>query len=63
MPNSHRDTIYAMSSGTGRAGVAVVRVSGPLSSTLTEALCGSLPAFRVAKVSKLVSPDDSQMID
>ena len=63
MPDSHRDTIYALSSGTGRAGVAVVRVSGPLSSTLAEALCGSLPPPRAAKVSKLVSPHDSQIID
>ena len=29
MPDSVTDTIYALSSGSGKAGVAVVRVSGP----------------------------------
>jgi len=40
MTASRRDTIFALSSAAGRAGVAVVRVSGPATSKAVHALTG-----------------------
>ena len=37
------DTICAVSTAPGRAGVAVIRLSGPQSVAFAEALCGALP--------------------
>ncbi|MEM1263448.1 MAG: tRNA uridine-5-carboxymethylaminomethyl(34) synthesis GTPase MnmE [Pseudomonadota bacterium] len=42
------DTIVALSSAAGRAGVAVVRLSGPEALCVAEALVGSLPPMRSA---------------
>lgn len=44
------DTIYALSSGSLPAGVAVVRMSGPRAFTVAEALCGPLPDERRASL-------------
>lgn len=41
-----KDTIYALSSGSLPAGVAVVRISGPAVSDIAEVMCGSLPPPR-----------------
>ena len=50
------DTIYALSSGSGKAGVAIVRVSGPEAATSLRVSCGRVPAARVAeRVSVCVS--------
>jgi tRNA modification GTPase len=38
------DTIFAKASGAGRAGVSVVRLSGPLAFEIAEKLAGRLPA-------------------
>jgi tRNA modification GTPase len=48
MTHSSSDTIFALSSGAGKAGVAVVRLSGPASESAVKALCGRLPEPRVA---------------
>jgi tRNA modification GTPase len=49
------DTIYALSSAPGRAGVAVVRVSGPLALDIVVVLTGAVPpAPRKAVVRKLL---------
>lgn len=40
------DTIFALASGAGKAGVSVLRLSGPLSHDAGVALCGSLPPAR-----------------
>ena len=40
---SHSDTIFALSSAPGRAGVAVLRVSGPAVAAVVEALTGQAP--------------------
>lgn len=37
------DTIFALATARGRAGIAVIRVSGPLSRSVAEEFCGSLP--------------------
>jgi tRNA modification GTPase len=42
------DTIYALASARGKAGVAVLRLSGPLAHASAEALAGSLPPPRQA---------------
>jgi len=43
------DTIYALSSGSGKAGVAIVRVSGPEAATTLRVSCGRVPAARIAE--------------
>jgi tRNA modification GTPase len=47
------DTIFALSSGSPPAAVAVVRISGPRSDAALEALAGRLPAARRATVATL----------
>lgn len=46
-------TIYALATARGRAGVAVVRVSGPRAFAAAEALCGRLPEPRRAVMRRL----------
>ncbi|MGK9262689.1 tRNA uridine-5-carboxymethylaminomethyl(34) synthesis GTPase MnmE [Sinorhizobium meliloti] len=46
MPST--DTIYALSSGSMPAGVAIIRVSGPATADALVRLCGALPAPRIA---------------
>jgi len=45
---SSSDTIYALASGRLPAGIAIVRISGELSTRACLALCGCIPAERVA---------------
>jgi tRNA modification GTPase len=47
------DTIFALASGAGRAGVAVVRLSGPAAGTALAALAGPLPPPRTAALRRL----------
>ncbi len=49
------DTIYALASARGKAGVAVLRLSGPGSHAAIRRLCGDMPAFRRASLRRLVS--------
>lgn len=49
-------TIFALASAPGRAGVAVVRVSGPRSGAALQALCGSQPEARRASLRTLRHP-------
>lgn len=42
------DTIFALATAQGRAGVAVVRISGPRAFDCATTLCGSLPPVRQA---------------
>lgn len=46
-------TIVALSSGSGRAGVAVVRVSGSRTRFVVETICGNLPQPRMATLRTL----------
>lgn len=62
-PAAARDTIYAVSSGGGRAGVAVLRLSGPGAGTALMALAGRLPPARRATLARLREPADGQTID
>ncbi len=57
-------TIYALASGAGRAGVAVIRVSGPDADTALAALGGKpLPAVRTAARVALCDPATGEMLD
>jgi tRNA modification GTPase len=47
------DTIYALASARGKAGVAVFRISGPKAFAAAEALCGGLPSPRRASVRRI----------
>ncbi len=58
------DTIYALSSGAGVAGVAVVRVSGPRAGAALRLLTGrELPHPRRAVVRMLRDPEDGAQVD
>jgi len=52
------DTIYATATARGRAGVAVIRVSGPHATRAAGVLCGSLPPTRMAGLRRLVWRDE-----
>lgn len=47
------DTIYALASAPGKAGVAVVRVSGPAAHKAVATLCGDVPVARRAALRAL----------
>lgn len=49
-----RDTIFALATARGKAGVAVVRLSGPRSREAVAELCGHVPADRRAAVRRPV---------
>ncbi len=57
------DTICALSSAPGRAGVSVVRVSGPLARAALEGLAGPLPQPRRATLRTIREPLTGQEID
>jgi tRNA modification GTPase len=58
-----KTTIYAVSSGAGRAGIAVVRLSGPNCVDVLEGLTGSPPEPRRAVLRSIRSRDGSDLID
>ena len=55
------DTIYALSSAPGRAGVAVFRLSGPGARQALERLAGALPAPRRASLRVLRHPEGAEI--
>lgn len=57
------DTIFALSSGIGRAGVAVVRVSGPAASIVAVSLSGKSLAPRRALRTELCNKGTGEVID
>ncbi|MBM3541469.1 MAG: tRNA uridine-5-carboxymethylaminomethyl(34) synthesis GTPase MnmE, partial [Alphaproteobacteria bacterium] len=64
MSGGSRDTIYALSSGPGRAAIAVVRISGPKSSQIVlDLTMGGLPPPRRAVVRALRVPGSDEVID
>lgn len=56
-------TIYALSSAPGRAGVAVIRISGPLAGHVVEVLTGGLPRPRYAALRQFFRPGHEEAID
>src|SRR5262245_19865975 len=58
------DTIYALSSAAGRAGVAVIRLSGPSAmAVLGRMIVGAPPAPREAGLRRLRHPDTGVELD
>jgi tRNA modification GTPase len=57
------DTICALASAPGRAGVAGIRISGPAAGTALRALCGPLPPPRHASLRKLKHPKSGDLLD
>ena len=57
-------TIYALSTGPGVSGVAIVRISGPEASKVIESLTGKkIPSPRVATLRKINNINTSELID
>ncbi|KAL6469299.1 hypothetical protein MHYP_G00228230 [Metynnis hypsauchen] len=60
------DTIFALSSGQGRCGVAVVRVTGPAAAGALRSVVGfscGLPAPRTALLRSIVHPQSKEVLD
>jgi tRNA modification GTPase len=57
------ETIFALSSGRGRAGVAVIRVSGPHARAALERLSGAAPENRMAALRRLRDPETKEPLD
>jgi len=58
-----QSTIYALSSGVGKSGIAVVRISGPAAQNTVERLAGRLPKPRSATLRQIRNPADQTIID
>ncbi|KAL9125413.1 MAG: hypothetical protein Q9217_005380 [Psora testacea] len=67
--SSHDPTIYALSTAPGRAAIAIIRISGPASLKVYQALCPKkpLPRPRYATLRTLYEPDrkglEGQVLD
>jgi tRNA modification GTPase len=61
--SAHPDTIFALSSGRGRSGVAIIRLSGSGARTALEAISGPAPDVRQASLRKLIDPTSSELLD
>ncbi|MDH3596236.1 MAG: tRNA uridine-5-carboxymethylaminomethyl(34) synthesis GTPase MnmE [Rhodospirillales bacterium] len=62
--DSPGDTIFALSTPPGRAGIGVVRLSGPAAGAALEALAGApRPTPRVARLRQLIDPDSRAPLD
>ncbi|XP_053714266.1 tRNA modification GTPase GTPBP3, mitochondrial isoform X1 [Synchiropus splendidus] len=60
------ETIFTLSSGHGRCGVAVIRVSGPASETALRCMAGltrSLPPPRTAMLRSITDPQSKEVLD
>ena len=57
-------TVYALSTAHGRAGLAVVRISGPAAGSALSRLTGkALPAPRMATLSNIRCPESGEILD
>lgn len=60
---AQRSTIFALSSAPGRAGVAVVRVSGPEAGAVIDAMAAPRPRERVAALRRVHEPGSGDVLD
>ena len=60
---SRPDTIFALSSGLGRAGVAVIRTSGPEAGQAVARMAAPLPKPRFAALRRVRHPDSGEVLD
>ena len=57
-------TIYALSTGPGTSGVAIIRISGPEASKVIKSLTGKdIPVARMATLRKINNINTSELID
>jgi tRNA modification GTPase len=63
MTETTQETIFALSSASGRAGVAVVRVSGPDAEKCASLMKGDLPEPRRARIRTLLDNKTNDRID
>ncbi|KAF9900600.1 tRNA modification GTPase gtpbp3, mitochondrial [Linnemannia zychae] len=64
--NTHLDTIFALSTHPGKAGIAVVRVSGPQAKSILKSMTLSTSPFpkpRHAVTRRLMCPQTSELLD
>lgn len=62
--NAANDTIFALASAPGRAGVSVIRVSGPNAHSVAKSLSMiKLPKPRQAALRKIIDPQSGDIID
>ncbi|MDP6896798.1 MAG: tRNA uridine-5-carboxymethylaminomethyl(34) synthesis GTPase MnmE, partial [Rhodospirillales bacterium] len=57
------ETIYALSSGRGRAGIAVIRLSGPAAWASAGAMIGRPPLDRRAMRCAVTDPESGEVLD
>lgn len=57
------DTIFALASGSMRAAVAIVRVSGPAARQVGEVFCGRQLKARFAHFNPIQSPETGELLD
>jgi len=57
------DTIFALSSGAGMAGIAVIRISGPQAGEAVKLLTGGVPSPRLATHGRFRHPVTDETID
>lgn len=57
------DTIFALSSGSPPAGIAVIRISGSAAAAVLQVLGGRVPRARHASLMRLTDPSDGTMLD
>ncbi|XP_074834453.1 5-taurinomethyluridine-[tRNA] synthase subunit GTPB3, mitochondrial [Carettochelys insculpta] len=64
-PAGKRDTIFALSSGHGKCGVAVIRTSGPASGAALRSLTGQqdLPRPRAVTLQRIHDPSSAETLD
>ncbi len=60
---NNSETIFAVSSGTGMAGIAVIRMSGSKAESVLTSVAGSLPLPRRASIRQLRRPQSREVID
>jgi len=56
-------SIYALSSGHGKAGVAVIRISGPQTAAVLHAMTGGTGEPRVARLRAILNPETGDVLD
>ena len=57
------DTIFARASGAGASAVALLRLSGPGTGRVVDALAGDLPKPRLASLRRLHAPGNGEVLD
>ncbi len=57
------ETIFAIASGTSRAAIAVLRLSGPATPLIVKSMTAKLPDARAATLARFVDPASGEAID